>query len=724
MSTHQPQAHPLSALFDPTSIAVFGATARRGAVGYYVLRNLLQHGFVGRIVAVNPKHKSVLGLPCHSCLTGATERPVDLAIVTSPARSVPGILRDCAQAGTRHIIVISAGFAEGNGAGGPLRDEILALAVQHNLRFLGPNCLGLIRPKRSLNATFLNIMPPQGGLALVSQSGAVCSAIADMAKAQGLGFSMILSLGNSLNVDLGDAIGYLAQDTETTAILAYVEGVGHAPEFLEAIRRASSLKPVIILKAGRHVGGAKAATTHTGAMIGADDVFAAAVERVGAVQVASLGQMIAAAEILSAEQKGCGDRLAIITNGGGAGVLAADRAGDLGLSLPTPSIATTNELNSILPPYWSGSNPLDILGDATARHYRAAISACEMDPAFDAILVLVCPQAMTDPYAIAEEVLNARLCGNKPILCCFLGDASVKSARAVLNVGHIPTFILPEQAVEAFSFLNRHRSAQLAARTQISQTQRLKLSEIVAARTILNREATPKGGMLSGQRSKEFLAALGIPCPAIEQAANRKQAIALAQAIGGPVVLKINSPDISHKSDVDGVRLNLEGAEAVGAAFNQITATAQRMRPDARVLGVTVEPMVVLPDVRELMVGVKTDPVFGPVISIGAGGTMVEVLHDAAVALPPLHGALLAQMISRTRVIKGLGQFRNMKAVDLDAVANVVLRVSDLLVEFPEVAAMDINPLFASPNGVMVVDARIELHPVGKKVLLPMLIQS
>jgi acetyltransferase len=720
---HQPQAHPLSALFDPTSVAVFGATARRGAVGYYVLRNLLRQGFAGQIVAINPKHQSVLGVPCHSRLTGATDRPVDLAIVASPAHSVPDILRDCAQAGTRHIIVISAGFAEGMGAGAALRDEILAVAAEHNLRFVGPNCLGLIRPKRSLNATFLNIMPPRGGLALVSQSGAICSAITDMSKAMGLGFSAILSLGNSLNVDLGDAIGYLAHDTETTAILVYVEGVGHAPAFLDAIRQASRSKPVIILKAGRHTGGAKAATTHTGAMIGADDVFAAAVERVGAVQVATLGQMIAAAEILSAEQKGGGDRLAIITNGGGAGVLAADRAGDLGLALPAPSEATTTELNRVLPPYWSGANPLDILGDATAQHYRAAMLACETDPAFDAILVLVCPQAMTDADAIAEEVLDARLSGKKPILCCFMGDASVNSARAALNFGHIPTFILPEQAVEAFSFLHRHRSAQLAARVQIFQTQRVNLAEIAAVRDILDHDAMPQGGLLTGQRSKELLAALGVPCPTAETAANRQQAITLSQTMGGLVSLKINSPDISHKSDVDGVRLKLEGAEAVGAAFDQITGTARRMRPDARILGVTVEPMVLLTDVRELMIGVKTDPVFGPVISIGAGGTMVEVLRDAVVGLPPLNGALLAQMIARTRVGKGLGNFRNLKAVDLDAVADVVLRVSDLLVEFPQIAAMDINPLFASPDGAMVVDARVELHPTGNKTRLPMLAQ-
>ena len=713
MISQNVERHPLAALFEPRSVAVFGATARRGAVGYYVLRNLLQQGFGGAILAINPKHTSVLGVRCHPSLTGAAAAPVDLAVITTPARSVPDILRDCAMAGTRHIIVISAGFGEGTGVGAALRTEILAIAAEHQLRFVGPNCLGLIRPGRGLNATFLNIMPPKGGLALVSQSGAICSAIADLAEAQGLGFSTMISLGNSLNIDLGDAIGFLAQDAETTAILAYVEGVSHAPAFLAAIREASAAKPVIILKAGRHASGSRAATTHTGAMIGADEVFAAAVERVGAVQVSSLGEMIAAAEILSAEQTGCGDRLAVITNGGGAGVLAADRAGDLGLSLPAPSAATIGQLNAVLPPYWSGANPLDILGDASAQHYRATMLACQADPAFDALLVLLCPQAMTDAHAIAEAVLEARLCGPKPILCCFLGDASVASARSVLNSGQVPSFSLPEQAVEAFSFLHRYQAAQLASRAVVAQAQRLSFDEAAAVRAVLATHAKPEGGMLSDQLSKAVLAAAGIPCPPILVAADRVQAIEQAQVLGGLVALKIHSPDIGHKSDVDGVRLKLQGAEAVGAAFDRIIETARRLRPEARILGVTVEPMATLRDVRELMVGVKTDPVFGPVISFGAGGTMVEVMHDAVVALPPLNGPLLAQMIARTRVGKVLGQFRNLRAVDLAAVADVVLRVSDLLMEFPRIAALDINPLFASPDGVMVVDARVELHPVA-----------
>ncbi len=449
----------LAPLFDPASVAVFGATERIGAVGYYVLRNLLQQGFAGDVVPVNPKHRAVLGRRCYPSLAAAG-RAVDLAVVTTPARTVPDVIRDCAAAGTRAAVIISAGFGGADPDGPALRRAVTQAADETGLRFVGPNCLGLIRPSRRLNATFLDHGPPAGGLALVSQSGAICSAIVDMAEERALGFSAVLSLGNSLDVGLGDAIGFLADDPETRAILAYVEGVRNAPRFLEALRAASATKPVIVLKAGRHVGGARAATTHTDALIGSDAVFGAAVEQSGGVQVGTLGDLLAAAEILTSVQTVGGNRLAVVTNGGGAGVLAADRAGDLGVDLPPPGAATLAALDQVLPPFWSRGNPLDILGDAPADHFRAAIEACDADPAFDATLVLLSPQAMTDAGRVAEAIRHGSVAGSKPVLACLLGDHSVQSGRRTLEAAQVPSFTLPERAVEAFACLQQHRRAQ------------------------------------------------------------------------------------------------------------------------------------------------------------------------------------------------------------------------------------------------------------------------
>lgn len=698
--------NPLGALFDPDSVAVFGATGRIGAVGYYVLRNLLQQGFAGEVVPVNPGHREVLGRPCHPSLAAAG-RGVDLAVITTPAHVVPDVVRDCAATGTPAAIVISAGFGSADPDGPALRREVTRLANEAGIRFVGPNCLGLIRPSRRLNATFLNLGPPAGGLALVSQSGAICSAIVDLAEARGLGFSAVLSLGNSLNLGLGDAIGFLAEDVETRAVLAYVEGVRNAPKFLEALRAASATKPVIVLKAGRHAGGARAATTHTDALIGSDEVFAAAVEQSGGVQVGTLGDLLAAAEILTSVQTVGGNRLAVVTNGGGAGVLAADRAGDLGVELPPPGKATLTTLDRVLPPFWSRRNPLDILGDAPADHFRAALQACDADPAFDATLVLLSPQAMTDVDRVAEAVRHGSVAGTKPVLACLLGDHSVHSGRRALEAARVPSFTLPERAVEAFAYLQQHGRAQVS----LGATPEPRRPACpTAARKIIDAALTAKRHMLSDVESKHVLTAFGISCTLPRLAATRDEAVALAAEIGRSVAVKIASPDISHKSDVDGVRLGLRGPAEVGAAVDDLLATAARLRPAARLAGVTVEPMASATGARELLIGLATDPVFGPVVTFGAGGTMVEVLQDSAVALPPLDRRLARRLVERTRVSRALGAFRNLAPVDMEALEAAIVAISDLALALPEVVSMDINPLFAAPDGVLVVDARMELR--------------
>jgi len=698
---------PLSSMFDPSSVAVFGASDSATSVGARVFSNIRQSGFDGEIYPINPKYDVVGGLACHPDI-GSIAKPVDLAVIATPAKTVPGIIRDCGESGTKNAIVLTAGFKDGGASGNDLAQELTKTAQRHGVRFLGPNCVGLVRPWIGLDATFLRSETPKGPLALVSQSGALCSAISDWAAPHHSGFSAIVSLGNSLNVSFGDVLQFLAHDQKTRAILLYVEGIKHAPSFLSALRYTARLKPVIVLKAGRHEQSSQAAHTHTGALIGSDMVFDAALSRVGAVRARTFGQLFAAAEILSPGKRANGNRLGIITNGGGAGVLAADRAGDLDLDLPTPSQATLAALDKLLPPYWSRSNPIDILGDAKPADYAGSITAALKDPAFDGVLVMLTPQAMTDATAVAEALVKANTKkGHKPVFACWMGETSVAEGRKLLSSNGIPDFTTPEMAVEAFSYLAEHHNNRQLALEVPGPRDNDTPPDLEGARMIVDGALADGRQMLSDVESKALLRAFNIPINITIEAKTASEALIAAETVGYPVAVKINSPQITHKSDASGVHLGIPGAADVKLAFRDIVETASRLRPDATIKGVTVEAMAHVENARELVIGVSRDQVLGPTILFGAGGTMVEILQDSAVTLPPLNEVLASRLINRTRVARLLDAFRDRPAVDRDAVIDVLLKVSDMVCELPQITEMDINPLFAGPSGVLAVDARI-----------------
>ena len=702
------RTHRLSSLFDPRSIAVFGASERETSLAGRVYRNLVDGGFEGGLFAVNPKHGTVRGRPCYPSLDQVPEA-VELAVIASPERTVPGIVEQCGAAGVRNVVIVTAGFGETGEAGRSTERALVEAARRHGIRIIGPNCVGLVRPWRNMNASVLTTATPPGKLALVSQSGALCAAISDWAGPNHLGFSALMSLGNSIDIDFGDALSFLASDARTGAILLYVEGVRRARSFISELRAAAQVKPVVVLKAGRHARSSAAASTHTGALVGSDAVFDAVLERAGAVRAMTFGQLFAAAEMLSAHRRVGGNSLCIITNAGGAGVLAADRAEELGLSILPSSPATAKKLDDFLPPYWSHGNPVDILGDAPAEAFGRATAACLEDPAFDGVLVMLTPQAMTEPREAAQQVLSAARDATKPVLACWMGDSSVRAGRELLSSSGIPDFTTPERAVEAFSYLACHeRSQRLALETPgpqlLSGSQ-----DAVGARMIVEGALAEGRTMLSDIEAKAVLRAFGIAIGTTLEAATPAKALTAAETVGFPIVMKINSPDIEHKSDVGGVRTNITGAADVRPAFTGIVESARVAAPTARILGVTVERMVATDHARELLVGVTRDPVFGPAIVFGAGGTAAEALRDSAVALPPLTTVLARRLIERTRVSRLLDAFRSSPAADREAIVEVLLRVSDLVAELPEVVELDINPLLAGPAQAVAVDARIRV---------------
>ncbi|MBT8412808.1 MAG: bifunctional acetate--CoA ligase family protein/GNAT family N-acetyltransferase [Boseongicola sp.] len=700
---------PLHPMLNPRSVAVFGASHASDSVGAKVYANLLKAGFEGPIHPINPKHKTLNGKPCFASLADIKSH-VDLAVIATPAHTVPEIIRQCGEAGTKNAIVLSAGFGEGGTAQKDLGDKLKDAANRGGVRLLGPNCVGLVRPWLGLDATFLKATTPKGGLALVSQSGALCSAISDWAEPNQLGFSALVSLGNALDIGFGDAVDALAIDPKTNAILLYVEGLRDASSFISAVRRATRTKPVVVLKVGRHSQSSKAAQTHTGALMGSDDVFDAALTRAGAVRVDTFGQLFAAAEILSANKRAHGNRLAIITNGGGAGVLAADRAGDLNVDLPPPSETTLKALDKQLPKYWSRSNPIDILGDAKPADYKAAIAAAMDDPAFDGVLVMLTPQAMTDATEVALEITETvTKQAKKPVLACWMGESSVSEGRKHLSSNGIPDFTTPERSVEAFSYLAQHHLNRQLALEAPGPLPNGAPPDLDGVRLIIRAALMDGRSMLSDIESKAVLRAFGIPVNLTLEAAEAKDALVAAETLGFPVAMKINSPQITHKSDIGGVRIGISTAAELNQSFYEIITAARAAKPDADIRGVTVEAMAHIEDARELVIGVSKDPIFGPAILFGAGGTMVEVMRDSAVTLPPLTAVLARRLIDRTKVSRLLEGFRDLAPVDTSAVIDVLLHISDLVCEVPEITELDINPLFAGPSGTIAVDARIRI---------------
>lgn len=707
--------HYLTKLFKPESIAVFGASERPESVGGNAFQNLIAEPFAGNIYPINPKHDSVLKQTCYPSVDALPTTP-DLAVIATPATSIPAIIQACGEAGVGNAVILSAGFEDA--AGKRIQQQMQATAKTYGMRLIGPNCLGIMRPDLHLNATFSKNQAVAGSIALVSQSGAICTAVLDWAEANGVGFSQVVSTGDAADVDFGEVLDFLALDPKTKSILLYIEGVSDARRFMSGLKTAARMKPVILLKSGRMPEGSKAAVSHTGALIGGDDVFDAAIERAGAVRAQSIAQLFSAAKTLSHGIHIQQNRLAIVTNGGGPGVMATDRAAELGVKLPALTAATLSKLNACLPAHWSHNNPIDILGDATAERYVKALQACAEDPNYDAILVLLTPQAMSDPTAIAKAIIAHQDTSQKPLLTAWLGESLVSEARHLFSQASIPTFRTPEAAVEAFTFIaDYHNNQRLLMQTPASSDECCNKTDIAGARTIIEAVLANKQSILSGAESRAILRAFNIPItPAIE-VQNANQAMVAAESLGFPVSMKINSVDLTHKSDVGGVKLNLHSVQAVRSAFNKMMADIQHQYPQANIQGVTLEPMYREDHARELLVGVSRDPVFGPAMTFGSGGTSVEVIKDQSIGLPPLNLYMTQRMLERTKVAKMLTDFRGLPNVDLEAISQVLLKISFMVSQLPEILELDINPLFANENGVMAVDARIRVaaRPINSK---------
>lgn len=718
MSTYR-----LDTLFTPRSIALVGASPREGSLGRTVLRNLTRAGFRGPIFPVNPKHREIDGLACFRRLSDLPETP-DLVVIAAPPRAVPGIVEEAGRRGAGSAVVITAGLGHGEGS---LAEEARVIARRHGLRLVGPNCLGVMAPRAGLDASFAAHAPLPGDLALISQSGAIAAGLVEWGVQRKIGFSAVVSLGDKADVDFGDCLDYFAADRGTRAILLYVESINAARKFMSAARAAARAKPVVVIKSGRHAQGAKAAATHTGALAGSDGVYDAAFRRAGLLRVRDLDELFAAAETLGRQKPFGGTRLAILTNGGGIGVLAVDKLMDERGTLAELSAETVIALDELLPPTWSRANPVDIIGDADAARYAAATEALLKDPANDAILVLNVPTALASASeaarAVVDVVVRDRATGyrKKPVFAVWLGE-DPDAGRAFEEAG-IPHFATEADAVRGYMHLVRWREAQdLLMQTPSSLPEDF-VPDRAAARAIVEGVLAEGRTWLDPIEVSRLLAAYRIPDAPVVLAQTADEAAQAARPFleaGGTVAVKVLSPDIVHKSDIGGVQLDLTGVEAVRAAAADIFARAQRLKPGARVTGVTVQPMVRKPKARELIAGLAHDETFGPVVVFGRGGTAVEVIDDKALALPPLDMNLAETLIRRTRVYRVLQAYRDVPAADLDAVKLVLVKLSQLAADLPEVRELDINPFLADKDGVIAVDARVAVAPVsGRRATAP-----
>lgn len=702
--------HFLKLLFEPEGIAVFGASDEPGRIGQVVLANLIEGGYSGRWVAINPHHETVAGRPCRPDLKAAGAE-VDLAVIATPAHTVAGILRQCGRHGVHAALVLSPGFSETGARGRRREAELVETARASGVRLIGPNSIGLLRPRVGLNATFSTNQARSGPLALVSQSGSVCTAVLDWAEAEGIGFSAVATLGNAADVDLGDMLDFLALDAATRSILLYMEGVHDSRRFVSALRAAARLKPVIVIKPGCHAESLVASRPNLDAPVGADDVFDAVMERTGAVRVPSISRLFNAARVLSSGRPPAGGRLAIITNAGGPAVMACDRAADLGLRLAAFSDRTRESLTGALPEGAACGNPVDLLGDADPARFVAALGAVLEDPGVDMAVVMATAQATTDAGAIAGAIADA-VAGRaseskKPVFGCWMGARRVQPAHDCFVEHGLGQFSTPESAVEAVSELVAYRQHQsLLLQVPGPLTDRAPPA-LQAARALVDNAMKSGRELLDALEARALLEAFHIPATRIGRAGNPTEAEALAREFGYPVVLKVDSPDIAHKFAVGGVRLDVGSAEDLEREYEALLAEVGANCPEARILGVTVERMHASHFGRELMIGVLRDPVFGPAISFGSGGTSFDVLRERSVALPPLNEVIIEAMIGRSRIAPLLKRAGNRPAIDERSLEQVLLRVSELVCELPEIRALDINPLIADERGLVAVDARV-----------------
>jgi len=700
----------LESLFLPRSVAVIGATDRAGTVGRSVISNLLESKSSLKVFAVTPSHAEVLGIKTHKRI-GDISGGVDLALVVTPAQTVPQLIGECVDAGVKSAVVISAGFREQGHAGALLEEEIQKHLRRGSLRLVGPNCMGFMNPTIGLNATFAKAMPQKGSVAFLSQSGALQTAILDWSQREQVGFSAIVSTGSMLDVGWGDLIYYFGDDPHTKSILLYMESVGDARSFLSAAREIALSKPIIVIKAGRSEAASRAAASHTGALTGSDDVLEAAFRRCGVLRVQNIADLFYMAEALSKQPRPRGPHLTIVTNAGGPGVLATDALMATGGRLTVLSTESLQQLDSFLSPHWSHNNPLDVLADADAERFVKAVEIASKDPASDGLLAVIAPQGHADPTQVAERMKPFAHSSGKPLLASWMGGDGVVEGTAILNAAGIPTFSYPDTAARAFTYMWRYtynlrglyETPSLVGGSAVAPEARMKVTETV------QRVRASGRTMLNEFEAKQLLACYGIPVVETRVAEDEEQAVAVAGEIGCPVVLKLLSNTIAHKTDVDGVRLRLQTAEQVRSAYRAIQASVTEKAGAEHFAGVTVQPMAKR-DGYELILGSTIDPQFGPVILFGSGGVMVEVYRDRALALPPLNSTLAQRLMEQTKIYSALLGVRGRKPVNLTALEGLLVRFSQLVLEQPWIKEIDINPLLATPEQLLALDARMMVH--------------
>lgn len=705
----------LNKIFNPRSIAIIGASDEEGSIGYTLTKNLIESEFKGKTFPVNINKQEILGLKVYTTVEKIPEA-VDLAIIATPAKTIPNIVEQCGKAGIRGIIIVSAGFKEIGEEGKVLEDKILEIKKKWNLRIIGPNCLGVIQTSIGLNATFTNKMPKQGNIAFISQSGALGAAILDWAIHEGVGFSYFVSVGSMIDVDFGDLIDYFGTDPKTTSILMYIEGITDARKFMSAARHFARTKPIIVVKGGKFNESAKAAASHTGSLTGEDMIYDAAFKRAGIVRVEEIADLFNIAEVLAMQRLPKGPKLAIVTNAGGPGIIAADALIARRGKLAKISQETMGKLNEILPYYWSKGNPIDILGDADANRYNSAIQSCIKDDNIDGLLIIYTPQGMAKPIEVAETLV--KLCKRegaqcpKTILTSFMGYKEVEEANNILIKNGIPIYSTPEQAIASYMYMYQYkRNLELLYETP----EELPVSSVPPKRplnVIMRKAAKENREVLTESEAKKFLEYYNIPVVKTLVARNIDEAAMYASKIGYPVVMKIISPQIIHKTDTQGVILDITSEKDLKAAYNEIMNNTRKFNPKADIQGVTIQPMIKKHG-YEVMLGAKSDPLFGPVILFGMGGACVEIFRDIAIGLTPLNQTLTKRLMEETNCYRILKGHRNAPPANITLLEELMIRFSQMLVDFPQIKEVDINPVFINEKKALALDARIIINNVN-----------
>lgn len=708
----------LDRIFKPQSVAVVGASEKAGTIGNALMKNLVSGGFAGMLFPVNPKYKTLHGYETFGSVSELTTE-VDLAVIATPIHTVADVVSECVPKKVGGAIVISAGGREAGEQGKIIENTIQKIAYNGGVRIVGPNCIGIIKPGVRMNASFASEMPESGNLAFVSQSGGICTAILDLALKEHIGFSHFVSIGSMLDVDFGDMIDYLGNDPSVKSILLYIESLTNFRKFMSAARSVSRVKPIIVLKSGRSPAGAKAAASHTGAMAGEDAVYDAAFKRAGIVRVDTIEELFDCAELMAKQPRPRGSRLAILTNGGGPGVMATDTLAKYGQEPAPLDLETMQELDSLLPTFWSRSNPIDILGDASPERFGRSLEVCFNAKNIDGVLVILAPQALTAPISVAQTLVETMKGRHYPVFTCWMGGKSIASAVELLNEAGIPTYDTPERAVRAFLYMVEYsRNLETLLEIPPKLTMNMVFDQ-AKARMLL--AGAPAQEFMAESDSKELLMAYGLPVIRTEIARTEAEASTIGKEMGYPLVMKIHSPDITHKTDAGGVHLDLRSDDDVCKAYREIILSARQYKPDARVEGVTIQPYFANPDF-EILLGAKRDANFGPVILFGMGGIYTEVLKDRALGLPPMNRLLARRLMQQTKAFTLLKGYRNRAAADMELLEEMIIRLSQLLIDFPEIAELDMNPVLIKDGKPVAVDARILVAPLERPSYLHLVI--